>query len=85
MAEQVQPDGVPASPPYANGYIVHKDGEVVTLLFMRLPPAYTDIQLAELKNAKVTHAPVVSSVTITTEGARTFVNLLTRLLGDKVE
>jgi hypothetical protein len=83
MAEQtMEPVGAPASPPYANGYIVQKDGEVVTLLFMRLPPAYTDATLAELQSAKTIPSPVVSSVTLTIEGAKNFVGLLSKLLNE---
>jgi hypothetical protein len=81
MADKpIEPIGAPQSPPYANGYIVHKDGEVVTLLFMRIPPAFTDTQLAEQVRQEAVHAPVVSSVTLTTAGAETFVRLLGDLL-----
>jgi hypothetical protein len=86
MADKpMEPIGAPVSPPYANGYIVHKDGEVVTLLFMKVPPAYTQTQLAEIEKAAIVHAPVVSSVTMTIEGAKTFIELLGELLAQKAE
>ena len=83
--KKITPDGAPPSPPYSNGYIVHKDGEVVTLLFMRLPPAYTDAMLTHYQGQAEIHAPVVSSVTVTIEGAKTVIQLLTDLLKEKTE
>jgi hypothetical protein len=84
MAEDTRPPltpvDPPASPPYANGYIVHRDGEVVTLLFMRVTPAYTDAQMAHLASLKELPAPVVASVTLTVEGAKTFRTVLDGLL-----
>jgi hypothetical protein len=74
------PIDVPASPPYANGYILYKDGEVMTILFCRVPIPYTETQLTALKGMKELPSPVVSSVTLTMEGARTFLGLLTRTL-----
>jgi hypothetical protein len=81
MAEQkMEPVDAPASPPYSNGYIVQKDGEVVTLLFMRLPPAYTKDLQDKYAAAPTISAPVVASTTMTIEGAKTFMKLLTELL-----
>ena len=78
MAEEqvLIPVGAPESPPYANAYVIRNEGEVVTLFLMRLPPAFTEEKRLELLNAKELHAPVVASVTLTVDGARTLGKLI---------
>lgn len=81
----MEPVGAPDSPPYANGYIVQKDGEVVTLLFMRVPPTYTEALVKQQNEATVIPTPVISSVTLTLAGAKEFVGLLSKLLSDEAK
>jgi hypothetical protein len=82
--QELLPTGAPASPPYANAYVVRNEGDdMVTLYLMRLPPAFTEALRVEYAGGKELPAPVVSSVTLTKAGAESVADLLYQILGKK--
>lgn len=76
-SKKIAPITIPDSPPFADAGYAHVRGDVVTLLFMRshYGPG------VEGKTADGTaFAPVVASVTMTLEGARAVLNLISGVL-----
>jgi hypothetical protein len=81
--QQIVPEGVPPSPPYADAYVVRHVGEVVTVYLMRVPPIFTDADHQTVFGGPELHAPVVSSVTLATELALQLATSIQQLVGKK--
>lgn len=84
MAEEQKlvPVGGPPSPPYADAFVVHNSGVVMTVYLMRVPIAHSEQQRRAAEGQEL-ELPVVSSATMTRDSAVMLADLIYDLAGKK--
>jgi len=84
MADQtIVPTDVPASPPFADAYVVRHVGDFVTVYLLRVPPVFTPAQHQAVFAGPELHAPVASSVTMPADLALELADSIKQLVTKK--